>query len=505
MSVGVVVSGGFDEVVIRQRSGERIEIGELLKAGDILLQVFDLDYGSLMSGTDIERIGGMQVEGYGATSIYEEKLRNYVLARAKPIYDLRKGGLPKYVPRFLGEVERVTEEDLKFISEARFRKPLYLGKVRSGSRVLDIPVYVDGERALTHHILIPATTGRGKSNLMKVLLWNLMDQDYAGILVLDPHNEYYSYTRDGKTYGLSQHPRADEKLLYLTTRPPAKKNAASLTINVRNIRPWHLSEILDFSDAQEQTMALLYRNYRDGWIERLLTMDPEATSYDQRTIVALQRKISYALDLEVKDGKVIERGKVFSLSRGLSTIDDVVRALEDARIVVMDTSSIPERVEILIAGMIAERVFRRYSSYKEMGEIDDKPVISFVLEEAPRVLAGERATVFGRIAREGRKFKLGIIAITQLASLIPRELLANMNTKIILGNEMKAEREAIIGSASQDLSRHSTMIASLNKGEAIVSSIFTGFAVPIMIDEFEKLVDGARGKGERKGTLVPLW
>jgi hypothetical protein len=49
------------------------------------------------------------------------------------------------------------------------------------------------------------------------------------------------------------------------------------------------------------------------------------------------------------------------------------------------------------------------------------------------------------------------------------------------------------------------MIASLNKGEAIVSSIFTGFAVPIMIDEFEKLVDGARGKGERKGTLVPLW
>ena len=59
---------------------------------------------------------------------------------------------------------------------------------------------------------------------------------------------------------------------------------------------------------------------------------------------------------------------------------------------------------------------------------------------------------------------------------------------------MSAERKAIIGSAAQDLSKDDKMIGSLDKGEAIVSSIFTKFAVPIKIDSFEELVDKEREK-----------
>ena len=96
--------------------------------------------------------------------------------------------------------------------------------------------------------------------------------------------------------------------------------------------------------------------------------------------------------------------------------------------------------------------------------------------------------IYGTIAREGRKFKIGLIAITQLSSVIPRAILANMNTKIILGNEMSPERSAIINSASQDLSDDERIIASLDKGEAIVSSVFTRFAIPIYTPEFKKYV-----------------
>ena len=38
---------------------------------------------------------------------------------------------------------------------------------------------------LKHHILIPATTGRGKSNLVKTILYNLMENDNCGKLVFD--------------------------------------------------------------------------------------------------------------------------------------------------------------------------------------------------------------------------------------------------------------------------------------------------------------------------------
>lgn len=63
-----------------------------------------------------------------------------------------------------------------------------------------------------------------------------------------------------------------------------------------------------------------------------------------------------------------------------------------------------------------------------------------------------------------------------------------MNTKIVLGIEMKPEREAIIESAAQDLSQDGRAIASLDKGEAIVTSNFAPFALPVKVPLFDDLV-----------------
>lgn len=139
--------------------------------------------------------------------------------------------------------------------------------------------------------------------------------------------------------------------------------------------------------------------------------------------------------------------------------------------------------------------------------MSDKPIVSIIIEEAPRVLGVnsiiKSGNIFETIAREGRKFKIGLIAITQLPSVIPREILANMNTKIILGTEMSSDRKSIIDSASQDLSKDDRNIASLDIGEAIVSSTFTRFAVPINIPLFEDLLprkDEKKVKRKYTGT-----
>ena len=72
--------------------------------------------------------------------------------------------------------------------------------------------------------------------------------------------------------------------------------------------------------------------------------------------------------------------------------------------------------------------------------------------------------------------------------MIPRDILANMNTKIILGVELKPERQAIIESAAQDLSDDERTISSLDKGEAVITSNFLPFAVPVKIPAFEETV-----------------
>ncbi|MCK4555351.1 MAG: ATP-binding protein, partial [Candidatus Aenigmarchaeota archaeon] len=159
----------------------------------------------------------------------------------------------------------------------------------------------------------------------------------------------------------------------------------------------------------------------------------------------------------------------------------------------VDTSTLSGSAEILVGSIISSEIFERYKRLRQQGKLGGKPVVSIVLEEAPRVIGQEvlqrGPNIFSTIAREGRKFSIGLLAITQLPSLIPKQILANMNTKIILGLELASERRAVIESASQDLSKSEKTIASLDMGEAIITSNFTKFAVPIKLPHFEEIVD----------------
>jgi len=485
MSIGQIIGGEYGEVKIRQKSGRTIEIGDLLSIDDMIMKVLDLEYGSLLEQDDIERISGMSLEGYEETNIMEEEIRNYIYAKAKPVLKVKDGEpkKPKTLPSFFGDLERVDEVDFEFLEEPE--NSLYLGRVRSGSNVLNVPIHINGKEALSHHMLIPATTGRGKSNLVKVMLWKLIPKEYAGILVIDPHDEYYGRNE----IGIKDHPESDKKMDYYSTDPPS--GGYHLRINISILRPWNLQGIIDLTEAQKQAMYVYYNHHREDWLEGILTSEPgERQGVKETTLDALKRKLKLTFDLKVEDGSVRPRGNVFVTNGSESLIDDIVDGVENGKKVILDTSSLPEDKELLIGGIIADTIFKRYRNYKERDELDDKPSVGIVIEEAPRVL-GDRAgrNVFHRIAREGRKFRVGLIAITQLSSMIPREILANMNTKIILGNEMKSERDAIIGSAAQDLSKDSKNIASLDKGEAIVSSIFTKFAIPIKIDLFDDIVE----------------
>ena len=184
---------------------------------------------------------------------------------------------------------------------------------------------------------------------------------------------------------------------------------------------------------------------------------------------------------------------VFSNTGGESTVTEIILALEKGKKVIIDSSMLDDQAELLIGSVIAHGVLNNYKRAKELDQLKDKPAISIVIEEAPRVLSDEvlrsaGSNIYSDIAREGRKFKVGLTAITQLTSVIPKTILANMNTKIILGNELSTERASIIQSASQDLSTDDKNIARLDKGEAIIRSNFAKFAVPIKIPLFEELV-----------------
>lgn len=488
---GQVVGGKIGSILVRQKSDQNIELGDLLVADSeidgsfLLLKVIDLLYGSQIPDNIRQLAAGLKLEGYSENiDFMDPKLRNYVVAVIKPIARISKDSdevrIPKSMPSFFSSVRFATKSDLSFLSVPS--NPVYLGKVRSGSKVLDVDVYLSGDELFTHHILIPATTGRGKSNLLKVILWNLLDHGKFGILVLDPHDEYFG--RDGQ--GLKDHPNARKNLVYYTSHAPVGAN--TLIVNLEALAPDHFDGIVTFTDAQEDAISDYYRAHGSNWIEQIVLGTP-MQGVATGTLRVLQRKIRTSLGVREKDGRLVCGTEVFSTEAGKSTVEAIVKSLENGKVVIIDTSRLSDDAELLIGSIIANEILDAHKELKANGRLAEQSPVSIVIEEAPRVLSTESmeqsSNIYSTIAREGRKFKVGLVAVTQLTSIIPRMVLTNMNTKIILGNEMVTERHAIIDSAAQDLSEEDKTIASLDKGEALVSSIFTKFAIPIYTPRFD--------------------
>ncbi len=497
MLKGQIVAGDFGKIMVRVKSEEQVELGELaiVENGNekVLLQVYDLMYGSQISQQNLEMVAGMNLEE-GSFPLLDESLRNYQLALLKPLVSIGKTAKTcKKLPRFFSTLREIEKEDLSFITTPA--SPFSLGNLRSGSKELDFSIHLPGKEVFSHHVLIPASTGKGKSNLCACLLWDVTGKEYAGMLVLDPHDEYYG--RAG--LGLKDHPAKQNICYYTPSHPPP--GSFTLKINLSRLKPGHFNGAVHLTDPQRQCLHAYYRKFKEQWIRAIMEEKGiEGVSFHVDTIAVVKRKLIGLLALELDAGKLYCHG-IFDEVAGENTVDDICRELEQGKTVIIDTSYFSGALEILVGSLITTEIFERYKYYKKNGQLDDKPVISVVLEEAPRVLGTKAleqgSNIFETIAREGRKFKVGLIAITQLPSEIPKNILANMNTKIIMGLEMNTERQAVIESSPQDLSQDNRNIASLDKGEALVSSTFTRFAVPVKIPLFSDFV-----KRERKETKV---
>ncbi|MBU0460241.1 MAG: ATP-binding protein [Nanoarchaeota archaeon] len=493
MLKGQVVAGDFGKIVMRVKAEQSVELGELVVIDGqekFILQVYDLVYGSQISQQNLEMVAGMSLEE-GSFKIMDEKLRNYQLALLKPILNVGdKSKTCKKLPPFFTQVREINKEDLAFITTPN--NPLFLGKLRSGSREMDFNVFLSGREVLSHHVLIPASTGLGKSNLMSCILWDILKQNYAGMLVLDPHDEYYGRTG----LGLKDHPNKDKVSYYTPTAPPP--GARTLKINLSKLKPEHFQGAISLSDPQSQCLYAYHRKFKQDWIVSIFEEKRiEGVNFHEDTISVVKRKLISLLGLEMVEGKLYCQG-IFDDVSGENTISEICQDLEKGRIVIIDTSFFSGAIEILVGSLITSEIFDKYKYYKKKGLLDEKPVISVVLEEAPRVLGKkvleQGSNIFETLAREGRKFKVGLMAITQLPSEIPKNILANMNTKIILGIAMNSERQAVIESSPQDLSQDNRNIAALDKGEALVTSTFTRFAVPIKIPLFKEFVKDDKGE-----------
>ena len=180
---------------------------------------------------------------------------------------------------------------------------------------------------------------------------------------------------------------------------------------------------------------------------------------------------------------------------------NILTSIKKAHVNVLDLSQVDESVASVLVSHILRNSLQRSKKAANSGnkeELLDNSVF-YILEEA-HILAPNRRDSdskrwIQRVAREGRKFGLGLCLVSQSPKTVDHDALSQMNNMIIL-RLVEPEDQRHVQSASESLSQDLiNQLPSLNVGEAIVLGLMTRVPTLVKIDEF---------KGRRHGDDMDI-
>jgi DNA helicase HerA-like ATPase len=483
------------DVRFRAFNDEDLFLGELLTGVDsergrrYLFRVTDVAYGSDSADEGwAERTAGslMAMDEAGeAIALRDAARRLYKLAKVSSLgYIGPDGGFrkPKSLPGQFGPVTAPSRDDLAFLRERM--GDIEIGRLRSGEDCIDLPVGVRGE-TLPSHVGVFATTGMGKSNLMKVLAGQvLLAAGRYAMLIFDPHGEYL--TGGTGRRGLAHHPWAQQRLRVYSPNPRAGQ-ANLLRLSLAELSVDDLRTAWKFTGPQSEALEVAASVLGDKgeWLTRLAEDDPQVLKEEElgrfalATIQVLCRRARRIVQLELMTGDP-------TMSLTGKVLDD----LADGKVVLIDTSGLEGVEETLVASILSRALLtERAEAYRgDRARFDRLPRTLVALEEAQRVLTrldDAEFNVFPRLAREGRKFNVGLCAVTQQPKLIDAELLSQFNTYFVLGLADERDRSILRSSSKQDLSDLGPEIQTLMPGEVLVTNPEAPFALPAKVHLYE--------------------
>jgi DNA helicase HerA-like ATPase len=481
------------EGVFRAAPDDDLFLGELLVAVDeatgrrYLFRVVDVTYGHEHREPGwAERVAGTLLsddsrDEPGAHPLYEQERRTYRVADCRCLGYLTPDGKdfrkPKSLPTQFSRVVAPEEADLAFLE--RSMGDLHVGVLRTGETTVDVPVGISGE-SLAKHVGVFATTGMGKSNLMMVLAGAAMEANGRyGLLVIDPHGEYRTE--------LARHPWAERRLrTYSSVKAP---NTSALRVSLGEMNSDDLRTATgDTSRAQTEALFELERVYASehpglSWLLPFAQLD-DLIGFRE---VALGKSVALStLQVLHRRARRIVNLDAISADADVSVAAQIERDLREGKVVLIDASGLDSTEELLVASFLTRKMLEAWQDafLQDRDAHAGMPTIAVVLEEAQRVLSKANdadVNVFPRVAREGRKFKVGLVAVTQQPKLVDAELLSQFNTFFILGLADERDRNILKGSAKQDLSALNTEIQTLMPGECLLAGVDTPFAVPAAI------------------------
>jgi len=463
-------------------------------------------------------------------------------------------------PTINDQVHIVTEEDLKSIYGNKSDGFIEIGKHSSSE---NLPVYIDAHNLVLRHSAILGSTGSGKSNTTANIIKRILrEYQGSRIILVDTHGEYSSaFPENSNVFKINskENPLTipfwtmtfDELSFFLVGRPegqeqPADKGLREKIIELKKSNatklkaggvdenfitadspiPFDIKQLWhDFNREVTASYSVAKKEDQTRETEELIdegnakdlkpaTFKPYGPggqapfkSKDQ-TMYAYEAKIHSRL----KDSRykfMFDPPDYFDATSE-NDIDHLFKSWidHDKRLTILDLSGVPFELIDISVGLISRLVYdSMYWGRFEQYTGRNRPIL-LAYEEAHSYLPkSERSShIYGyarkaveKIFKEGRKFGVGAMVVTQRPSEISETILAQVGTFIALRLTNSGDKGTVQSAAPNNMNSLIELLPSLRIGEAIV----VGEAINIPSRVRIELVEPRPSSNDPK--LVEAW
>ena len=410
---------------------------------------------------------------------------------------------------------------------------------------------IDLNKMISRHCAILGSTGSGKSNAVGVVLNAIANKEFKSsrILVIDPHGEYNSaLNNSSNVYKIkSESPENKNELFIpfwalpfdelmsifsgkLTDQNKDHFRSELIKAKLKSIKenkieietvhvtadtpvPFSLKQLwFELDDFERQT----YRERANpetitqkkviGDANNLISNEYEAASAgggspflnnQAKGIIGFLDSVRTRL----KDSRykfLFEPGE-FSPDLNGKVDQDLSTLLfnwlgQKKPITILDLSGIPSEIMISISGSLLKIVYDALFWGQNLSNGGKKQPLLIVLEEAHNYLKSGGNSIASRavqsIAKEGRKYGVGLLLVTQRPSELDETVLSQCGTIIALRMNNAKDRGHISSAIQDELQTMVDLLPSLRTGEAIISG--EGVKIPSRI-QFHKLSNAPKG------------
>jgi Cdc6-like AAA superfamily ATPase len=296
----------------------------------------------------------------------------------------------------------------------------------------------------SRNILVVGASGAGKSTFTKRIICELA-RDIAPIpvVIIDFHGEYRSIACNS----------AEVKFI----EPKLRE---------REILPEVFSDVFQISAAQEEFLYYARKYFEQNWLSNTKKLAFQGSGFvslfHEATISVVRRRIE----------QLLETGIVASDESQESAVDALLDS-KAPRILVIDFSQLD---------LLAARVFL-YALARYL--LQNRIPAKIVVDEAHNILlpANQRLasieTGVEKIFREGRKFGISMMLVSQIISSFSPAILNNTDTFVCFRIPNYVERKYLVSTLPRDFEGMELQLQSLNNLVAVVITSF--WPIPITL------------------------